>query len=116
MPKRDCFILCAWCFDLLELNGRDLRALPLTKRRAMLREVILKADDDVLPYSEDLPTLRSCSRRGDRGYRVEEGHPAVCPRDLNLMDASGCSNSLWSEVEVVPGGPRISHPVNRKQS
>ena len=82
----------------------------------MLREVILKADDDVLPYSEEFADAEELLARGDRGYRVEEGHPAVCPRDLNLMDASGCSNSLWSEVEVVPGGPRISHPVNRKQS
>ena len=45
--------LCAWCFDLLELNGRDLRPLPLVERRIHLRHLLAKADEDALQYSED---------------------------------------------------------------
>jgi bifunctional non-homologous end joining protein LigD len=35
--------LCAWCFDLLELNGRDLRSLALMERRILLRHLLAKA-------------------------------------------------------------------------
>jgi hypothetical protein len=44
--------LCAWCFDLLELNGRGLRRRTLIERKAMLRHLLNKADDDVLRFSE----------------------------------------------------------------
>jgi ATP-dependent DNA ligase len=47
--------LCAWCFDLLELNGHDLRALPLVRRKQRLRNLIIKADDHVLRYSDEFP-------------------------------------------------------------
>jgi bifunctional non-homologous end joining protein LigD len=45
--------LCAWCFDVLELNGRDLRPLPLIERKSKLRDLLIKADDDGLRYSEE---------------------------------------------------------------
>ena len=44
--------LCAWCFDLLELNGRDLRPLPLLERRIHLRHLLAKADEHALRYSD----------------------------------------------------------------
>ena len=45
--------LCAWCFDLLELEGRDLRTLPLVERKAALRDLLITADDDALRYSDE---------------------------------------------------------------
>ena len=47
--------LCAWCFDLLELNGRGLRRRTLIERKAMLRHLLNKADDHVLRFSEPFP-------------------------------------------------------------
>jgi ATP dependent DNA ligase domain/HNH endonuclease len=44
--------LCAWCFDLMELNGRALRRRTLIERKAMLRHLLNKADDHVLRLSE----------------------------------------------------------------
>ena len=44
--------LCAWCFDLLELNGHGLRRRTLIERKAMLRHLLNKADDHVLRFSE----------------------------------------------------------------
>jgi bifunctional non-homologous end joining protein LigD len=38
----------AWCFDLLELDGRDVRQLPLLERKAALWELLIAADDDAL--------------------------------------------------------------------
>jgi bifunctional non-homologous end joining protein LigD len=30
--------VCVWCFDLMALDGRDVRQLPLVERRALLRD------------------------------------------------------------------------------
>ena len=35
---------CAYCFDLLELEGRSLVGLPLDERRHLLRRVLRRAD------------------------------------------------------------------------
>ena len=45
--------LCAWCFDLMALEGRDLRSRPLLERRIHLRHLLAKTDDERLLYSEE---------------------------------------------------------------
>lgn len=45
--------LCAWCFDLLYLDGIDLRAERLDVRRVRLRHLLAAADEDALRFSED---------------------------------------------------------------
>ena len=35
---------CVYCFDLLELNGRDLREQPLVQRRARLQALLVRED------------------------------------------------------------------------
>ena len=45
--------LCCWCFDLLSLDGRDVRGKPLTERKGLLRDLLIAADDDTLRYSDD---------------------------------------------------------------
>ena len=47
--------LCAWCFDLLEINGRGLRRRTLIERKAMLRHLLNKADDHQLRFSGPFP-------------------------------------------------------------
>lgn len=44
--------LCVWCFDLLSLNDRDLRGLPLQHRRAKLEALLRKTEDDTLRLSQ----------------------------------------------------------------
>lgn len=36
-----------------KLNGRDLQEQPLARRKEKLRDLLIKADDDVLRYSDD---------------------------------------------------------------
>lgn len=43
------------CFDLLHVNGSNLRGLPLTKRKEMLEDLLSGADDDLLQVSEHIP-------------------------------------------------------------
>jgi bifunctional non-homologous end joining protein LigD len=62
---------CVYCFDLLELNGRDLREQPLVQRRARLQALLALAQCDLLRFSESFPDadalLAGCSRRGLEG-------------------------------------------------
>jgi len=44
--------LCAWCFDLLSIGGKDVRRVPLEERRARLHQLLSGADGDLLRFSE----------------------------------------------------------------
>jgi bifunctional non-homologous end joining protein LigD len=59
------------CFDLLALNGKDLRSLPLLARKEKLAELLAQTNSDVLLYS-DLFTdpkrlLAACEQDGLEG-------------------------------------------------
>ena len=47
--------LCGWAFDLLEVNGRDIRPLPLRERRKRLQALLSKPQGRALRLSEDFP-------------------------------------------------------------
>lgn len=44
--------VCAWCFDLLAMDGEDLRSQPLHTRRARLQRLLGKRASDVVRFSE----------------------------------------------------------------
>jgi bifunctional non-homologous end joining protein LigD len=60
-----------YCFDLLELNGRDLREQPLVQRRARLQALLARAKCNLIRFSDSFPDatalLSECSRRGLEG-------------------------------------------------
>jgi bifunctional non-homologous end joining protein LigD len=62
---------CVYCLDLLELNGRDLRELPLVQRRARLQALLARAKCKVIRFSEAFPDagllLAECARLGLEG-------------------------------------------------
>ncbi|HMH13611.1 MAG TPA: DNA ligase D [Edaphobacter sp.] len=49
-------VLTFFCFDLLHVDGRNVRGLPLKERKELLGDVLQGADDDVLRVSEHLET------------------------------------------------------------
>ena len=59
---------CVYCFDLLQLNGRDLREQPLVQRRARLQALLARAKCNVIRFSEGFPDasalLAECGRLG----------------------------------------------------
>lgn len=63
--------LVCWCFDLLEVDGRDLRALPLVTRRARLKALLKAAGDPMLRPSETFKDgeklLAACAANGLEG-------------------------------------------------
>ena len=63
--------LCAWCFDLMKLDGVDLTPLPLMARKMKLGTLLKRYDHGSLRYSEPFSDpeklLLECSRRGLEG-------------------------------------------------
>jgi bifunctional non-homologous end joining protein LigD len=59
-----------YCFDLLWLNGRDLRTLPLTGRKKQLRRLIVKNGCDRIIFAQHI------AKHGTTLYRE------ICERDL----------------------------------
>ena len=45
--------LCVWAFDLMRLDGADLRMKPLWERKRELQRIILEADEHTLRFSDD---------------------------------------------------------------
>lgn len=76
----------AWCFDLLELDGRDMRPLPLMFRRVKLSELVEAAGSPLLRFSEAFPDpqhlLAAARDRGLRGIVSKLGlQPYVSGRN-----------------------------------
>jgi bifunctional non-homologous end joining protein LigD len=63
--------LCVWAFDILHLNGADLRQVPLIERKYALEKIIYKANDHTLRLSETFDDgakhLASCEQMGLEG-------------------------------------------------
>jgi bifunctional non-homologous end joining protein LigD len=63
--------LCVWCFDLMDLNGEDLRALPLIARKQKLEALLRRHGHPYLRYSEPFKNaeqlLAECRLRGLEG-------------------------------------------------
>jgi bifunctional non-homologous end joining protein LigD len=63
--------LCVWCFDLMELNGKDLRPLSLVARRQKLELLLRRHDHPYVRYSESFRNgeqlLAECRTRGLEG-------------------------------------------------
>ena len=64
-------VRCGWAFDLLYLNGKDLRRLPLVDRKERLERLVSKVRDPWLCYVETFtdgtPLLKATDRMGLEG-------------------------------------------------
>ncbi|MCP1572776.1 bifunctional non-homologous end joining protein LigD [Herbaspirillum rubrisubalbicans] len=84
--------LALYVFDLPYLNGYDLRAIPLTQRKALLRELVPGSDEEgLLLYSEHLlghadEVLRHACQHGMEGIVVKRADaPYSGRRDRNWL-------------------------------
>ena len=63
--------ICCWASDLLNLNGTDLRQLPLIARRAKLERLLTQLTAGFIMYSEPFTDaeklLAECEKRGIEG-------------------------------------------------
>jgi bifunctional non-homologous end joining protein LigD len=86
--------VCVYAFNLLELQGRDLRDLPLEQRRAQLRRILGRRKGNLIRFSDSFPDanilLAECIRLGLEGI--------VCKRK-DAPYRSG-SRSGWIKVKT----------------
>jgi bifunctional non-homologous end joining protein LigD len=63
--------VCVNAFDLMELQGRDLREQPLGQRRARFEALLKRGASRLIRFSESFPDgntlLAECARRGYEG-------------------------------------------------
>ena len=71
-------ILCVWSFDLMELNGEDLRPFPLIARKQKLGALLHRHDHPYVRYSEPFKNgerlLAECRQRGLEGVVSKRKH------------------------------------------
>lgn len=67
----------AWCFDLLEVDGRDMRPFPLVTRRVRLKALLKRAGSDLLlcseAFADPVKLLDACDARGLEGIVSKKG-------------------------------------------
>jgi bifunctional non-homologous end joining protein LigD len=83
-----------YAFDLMELQGRDLRDQPLEQRRARLKALLASIQGDLLRFSESFPDsallLSECARLGLEGI--------VCKRKDSVYRSG--PRSGWIRVKT----------------
>lgn len=85
--------LVFYAFDLLYLNGRDLRKLPLNERKTLLRTV-MRGKEPLLRYSQDVESS------GEKFFKVSCEHEleGIVSKDVNSSYRSG-RNSSWVKIK-----------------
>ncbi len=97
--------LTYFCFDLLHLDGRNLRGLPLIERKKLLEELLKAGDGDILRFSEHIEGSGAAMFRG-----ACELHAEGIISKRATAAYSGTRNSDWvkskcrREQEFVIGG------------
>lgn len=105
--------LTYYVFDLLELNGVDLRAEPLRERKTALQR-ILKGAPDAIRYSADIEgngsdVLGECCRLGLEGIVSKRADkPYISARSTGWLKSKCTGND-----EFVIGGYRVSDKKGR---
>ena len=85
---------CLFAFDLLAVDGADLRPTPLEKRRERLAALLVGA-------------IRPETKRGAGGRRRADPEARVCPRaGRDRVEATGCTLPFGSQPDVAEGQVR----------
>jgi bifunctional non-homologous end joining protein LigD len=108
---------CAWCFDLLQLDHKNLRPLSLTKRKALLDQLLAEADYHVLRYcgefGDPAKLLKVAEKMGLEGIvskRVDQKY--VSGRNGGWVKVKARSwrgahkERFWANRSVDHGGPK----------
>ena len=89
-------------FDLLELNGKNLRKFPLIERKKRLRELIPENDSHLL-FANRIDT------QGKALFRI------VCGRDLEVIVAKKMDSSYSKRGWLKIKNPKYSQSHGRKE-
>ena len=100
--------LCVWCFDLLTLNERDLRSLPLEQRKAKLGALLAKTGDTTLRLSQTFDDgeklLLAAARQGLEGIVKSTVPRSYCSEVTRPRDPSLCTQRDCATLDASPVG------------
>jgi bifunctional non-homologous end joining protein LigD len=83
----------AWRFDLLEVDGRDMRPFSLVTRRVRLKALLSKAADELLRFSDAFPDPMKLLAALD-----ERGLEGIVSKKADQPSVSG-KNRGWIKVK-----------------
>jgi bifunctional non-homologous end joining protein LigD len=96
--------LCAWCFDVLELNGEDLQPLPLIARRLKLGTLLKRHAHGSMRYSDTFTVpeklLAECKRLGLEGIVSKKRDQ---PYRSGKCDWVKVKTQIWRDVNKERG-------------
>ncbi|MFN7137832.1 MAG: ATP-dependent DNA ligase, partial [Limisphaerales bacterium] len=88
--------LCFYAFDLLNLEGKDMKGLPLRRRKEILQNIIVGQNDDV---------RFSANIEGDPKRLLEEikrrGLEGIIAKNLDSKYEVGQRSGCWRKIKVV---------------
>ena len=87
--------LVYYAFDLLSLDGTDLRSRPLIERRELLAKLLRKAPENI-KFSEELQGTREELVRVARQFRLE----GLLAKRRNSTYESGRRSGAWVKVKL----------------
>ena len=111
LMRRPASGLCVWCFDLLVLNGRDLRSLPLERRKAKLSALLAKNSVTATSY---------CMRRRRTASRASSAN-VVNPSTSPVRHRGGSRSRRRSGEKPTVSGtscsrrPDAPHMITKQQ-
>jgi bifunctional non-homologous end joining protein LigD len=106
--------LAYYAFDLLYLDGYDLRRMPLVERKELLEKLIAEASEPALLYSEHFDTdaatfLRECCKMGLEGIIAKRAsRPYLAGRSEDWLKIK-----CLGREELVIGGYTLSTAMQR---
>ena len=86
--------LCAWCFDLMGLDGHNLRTEPLDSRRERLRQLLIDGGNRLLRFSDDFTDPQKLLAAADR-----MGLEGIVSKRRDQFYRSG-KNPAWIKVKT----------------
>lgn len=84
-------------FDLLYLNGEDIRQLPLTERKALLQEVIKQLDDKAVQYSNHV------MKDGEKLFKKarEKGLEGIIAKKADSVYEEDRRTMNWLKIKIL---------------
>ncbi|MBW8686349.1 DNA ligase D [Chitinophaga rhizophila] len=84
-------------FDMLELDGQDLKALPLIQRKELLKDVILQLNNKAILYSDHV------QNNSDKIYTKakQKGWEGIIAKEADSLYAEGRRSMSWLKIKIV---------------
>jgi bifunctional non-homologous end joining protein LigD len=84
-------------FDMLELDGQDLKELPLVQRKELLKEIIAQLGSKTVIYSDHVMD------NSDKLYAAakEQGWEGIIAKEAESLYAEGRRSLSWLKIKII---------------